>query len=979
MATKRSSTTKARSKAPENPRKRTARVAEDLEQRIVVGFGASAGGLEAFTEVLAHLPADTGMAFVLVQHLDPHHASALAQLLSRSSPMPVLEIRDGMQAEPNRVYVIPPNANLALTNGALKLLPRTGAGAPMSIDFFFKSLAEQEGSRAIGVVLSGSATDGTLGLKAIKAEGGISLCQDEQSAKYDGMPRSAIAAGCVDFVLPPKEIAGELVRISRHSYIRPAAPGPGTGPAIALSEEPDSGEILALLRSATGVDFTLYKPATIQRRIHRRMLLNHIVEPRDYVAFMRQNRAESLALFQDLLIHVTSFFRESGMFDFLKRRILPSLLRDRAPGEPLRIWVPGCSTGEEAYSVAIALLEYLHDNRVAGAIQIFGTDLSEGAIEKARAGIFSASIANDVSPERLRQFFVKADGHYQIVREVRDLCIFARQNLASDPPFSKLDLVTCRNVLIYLGPVLQRKLMRTFYYALKPGGFLVLGASENVGTATDLFQSADLKQKIYTRRNLPLGKSWEPDAYQERDKGLFERTPTPQRERSPEAEIRLKTDNLLLSQYCPSAVVVDGDLKILQFRGRTAAFLEHNAGEASLSLLKMSHGVLALEMRSLVHRAKQKNAIVRSQILQVRHGAALTQVRVSVLPVKAAGLNESRFLVVFEEVPANPSGAKGADKLPAKGSTSASRRLKVLEQELGAAKLYLQSVIEEQEAITEELKSANEEILSSNEELQSTNEELLTAKEELQSANEELTTVNEEMQARNVELSQINDDISNLLTSVNIPIVMLGNDLRIRRFTPQAEKVLSLRPGDIGRPIVDFRPKINVPELELLFLDAIDNLTIKESEVQDKTGRTYSMTIRPYRTMDNKIDGAVMSLYDITDRKASTDSRYRRLFEMARDAVVIADAGTGEVMDLNPLVTTLTGYSRMELMGRHLRDTGIFESADLQGMASGLADHETWKRRLSVTNRKGDVQAVDAVASVYQEEERRVFHISLRV
>jgi two-component system CheB/CheR fusion protein len=484
---------------------------------------------------------------------------------------------------------------------------------------------------------------------------------------------------------------------------------------------------------------------------------------------------------------------------------------------------------------------------------------------------------------------------------------------------------------------------------------------------------------VYVRRNAPAGKTGEPDSYHERDETPLERAQPQAPERSPDAEIGRKTDDLLLSRYCPSAVVVDGDLKILQFRGgRTAPFLEHDTGEANLGLLNMTHGVLGIEMRRLFRRAKLKNAIVRSKKLQIGYGGRLHQVRLSVQPVKAAGLTESRFLVVFEDLPVEGPVARTGGKTGTKVSAPAARRLKVLAQELRAARLYLQSVIQEQEATTEELKSANEEILSSNEELQSTNEELLTAKEELQSTNEELTTVNEEMQARNAELSQINDDISNLIASVNIPIVMLGSDLRIRRFTPQAEKVLSLRPSDIGRPIADFRPKINVPELELLFLDAIDNLTIKESEVQDKAGRYYSMTIRPYRTRDNKIDGAVMALFDVTDRKASTDSRYRRLFEMARDAVLVADAGTGEVIDLNPLVTTLTGYSRMALMGRHLRDTGIFDASELQAMASGLADQETWQRRVSVTNRKGESQAVEAVASVYQEEGKRLFHISLR-
>ncbi len=938
----------------------------------VVGFGASAGGLEAFSEVLAHLPADTGMAFVLVQHLDPKHASVLAELLSRSSSMPVKEIRDGMPVEPNHVYVISPNANLTVSSGVLRLSPRSSPGAQMSVDLFFESLAAEEGNKAIGVVLSGSATDGTLGLKAIKAGGGITFCQDERSAKYDGMPRSAIAAECVDFVLSPEKIAHELVRIARHPYVSRVKSDAGADPA-----EAEFGEVFLMLRNATGVDFTHYKRATIQRRIHRRMALNHVDEPRDYIKFVRQNRGEIQALFQDILIHVTCFFRESGMFDFLKNRIFPSLLRDRPSGDPIRIWVPGCSTGEETYSVAICLLEYLHDNRLEAGIQIFGTDLSEAALEKARAGIYPDSIANDVSTERLRSFFIKVDGSYQITRSVRDLCIFARQNLTKDPPFSKLDLITCRNVLIYLGPVLQQKLMRTFHYALKPKGFLVLGISETVGTATDLFQFIDVRQKAYARRSASPSTSLDIVPPVERDEIRVEPAHDKQSERFIHVEAHRKIDEVLLSRYCPPAVVVDANLQILQFRGRTTPYLEHASGDANLSLLKMSRGGLGMEVRKLVQRSRLKDALVRSQTFQIGQSETLRQVRLSVTPVKVTGMAEPQFLVVFEEPPA-PSGAKGT-KAGAGLSAASARRLKELEQELGSAKLYLQSVIQEQEATTEELKSANEEIQSSNEELQSTNEELLTAKEELQSINEELTTVNEEMHGRNAELVRINNDISNLLNSVNIPIVMLGNDLRIRRFTPQAEKVLNLRPNDLGRPIGDFKSKINVPDLELLFLDAIDNLTIKEREVQDKAGRSYSMSIRPYRTLDNKIDGAVMALFDVTDRKATTDARYRRLFETARDGILMLEGETGEIVDANPFATSLTGYSRTELVGRRLWDTGIFSPADLQDMATGLAAHDGWQRSLTIASRTRERQGVELVATAYQEEGKRVFHISLRV
>jgi two-component system CheB/CheR fusion protein len=815
---------------------------------MVAGFGASAGGLEAFTDVLSHMPPDSGMALVFVQHLDPRHSSVLTELLARSTSIPVREVQDGMMVKPNHVYVIPPNANLSISNGRLRLVPRAATGQQMPIDLFLRSLAEQEGSKAIGVILSGTASDGTLGLQAIKDAGGITFCQDPQSAKYDGMPRSAMAAGCVDFVLPPRGIAAELVRLGRHPYTAGVKTAAGTD-----EPEPDFGEIFAMLRTETGVDFTFYKHPTIKRRILRRMALNHVGTPHTYVDYIRQNRSEVQSLFRDILINVTGFFREPAAFDFLKSRVLPAILRDRGAGDPIRIWVPGCSSGEEAYSVGICVLEHLSDTCLETGIQIFGTDLNEAVLEKARAGIYPENIASEVSADRLRKYFTKVNGSFQITRPVRELCVFARQNVTKDPPFSKLDLVVCRNVLIYLAPILQQKLMRLFHYALKPSGHLVLGISETVGAATDLFQPIDQKQKVYARKSVIAPANLGVDLYRDpRD----EHPPRVQTEGALAAELQRKIDQLLLARYCPPGVVVDEDLKILQFRGRTAPFLEHPAGEANLNLLKMSRGVLGMEVRKLVQKARAKNATVHSETLQMGRNRATRPVRISVTPVKIQGAMDAQYVVLFEEAepseaPAKPQGRKH-EKAPVPASA---RRLRDLEQELAATKLYLQSVIEEQEATTEELKSANEEIQSSNEELQSTNEELLTAKEELQSTNEELTTVNEEL--------------SNLLSSVNIPIVMLGNDLRIRRFTPQAEKVLNLLPADIGRPIGDFRPKIDVPELEQLFMDVIDNLTIRQGEVRDKEGRTYSMSIRPYRTGDNRIDGAVMTLFDITERKQS--------------------------------------------------------------------------------------------------------------
>src|SRR5215471_4955259 len=857
----------------------------------IVGFGASAGGMEAFTEVLANIPKDSGLALVLVQHLDPNHQSVLTELLGRSTPLPVQEIQDRMRPEPNHVYVIPPNASLTVEDGLLRLGER-GWGQPMPIDVFLRSLAEDQGSKAIGVILSGTASDGTLGLKAIKAEGGITFCQDPSSSRYDGMPRSAIAAGCVDLVLTPRAIAAELVRLCKHPYVADGHPREPEQP------EPNFNEILSVLRSVTGVDFSFYKNATIRRRILRRMALQKMTAPERYLAMIRENRDEVQALFNDILINVTGFFREPSTFDFMKARVFPSLFRDRAPDDQVRVWVAGCSTGEEAYSVGIVLLEYMRENNLECGIQIFGTDLSETALEKARAGVYPETIATEISSERLRKYFNKVNGNYQIARAVRDLCIFARQNLTKDPPFSRLDLISCRNVMIYLGPVLQQKLLRVFHYALRPQGFLALGTSETVGSATEMFLPMDRKHKIYSRKDVPtaaipiaLG------AYDEVQAHLLkEHKPNPAGEA---LDLERRVDHLLATRFAPPGVVVDADLRVLQFRGRTSPYVEHGSGEASLNLAKLLRGGLGLEAKKLVQKARAKESTVRSEPLQLSEDGNTRSVRLTVSPLRTPGTEfTTSYLLLFEDLASQISRKKGEAETP----PGATRRVKDLEQELGSTKLYLQSVIEEQEATTEELKSANEEIQSSNEELQSTNEELLTAKEELQSTNEELTTVNEEMQGRNTELTQINNDLSNLLSSVNIPIVMLGNDLRIRRFTPQAERVLNLLPTDVGRKVTDFRLKLNIPDLEKLFVDVIDNLHTKEREVQDQDGRTYLMSIRPYRTGDNKIDGAVMTLFDVTERKQAAEIRYRRLFEAAKDGVVILDAATGEILDVNPFV-----------------------------------------------------------------------------
>ena len=825
----------------------------------IVGIGASAGGLEAFSELLQALPEDTGMAYVFVQHLDPRHVSLLTGLLQRHTGMPVLEASDNLKVEPNHVYVIPRNAHMNVTSGVLSLSPRHSSPLPhMSIDPFLRSLAADQKSKAIGVILSGSASDGSLGMMAIKASGGITFAQSSDTAKYDGMPRSAVAAGCIDFVLSPKDIGRELARLGRHPYIAP------TGSKEPNKSDPTSGEaiagILALLRNATGVDFSYYKPTTVQRRIQRRMALQRVDTLNGYLNKLRSDSAEVHALYEDILINVTEFFRDPEVFERLKKVVFPKLSTSPGGG-PVRIWVPGCSSGEEVYSIAMALLEFLEERSHEISVQVFGTDISEIALDKARAGIYPASIAHDIPPDRMRRFFTKVNSSYQINKRIREMCIFAKQNLTRDPPFSKLDLISCRNVLIYLGPVLQKRVLRMFHYGLKPNGFLLLGSAESIGSHSDLFTIEDKGTKIYLRRNTAV-RALNLDMTPRAAEAEESEAPAPT-ESWTETELLREADRIVLGKYAPVGVVVDDDFYVVQFRGRTSLYLEPSPGMASFNVLKMAREGLSVELGNALQKARREKAPIRHEGLRIRRGSSFVGLNFEVIPFKKVAGRDRRYLVLFEEAPPDttPPAEKKSGKRPT--ATAVERENAQLRQELVATREYLQLLIEEHESSNEELRAANEEIQSSNEELQSTNEELETAKEELQSTNEELNTVNEELQTRNAQLAQTGNDLLNLLGNVNIPIVMLGNDLRIRRFTPVSHRVLNLIDADVGRPIGNINLNLEITRLDRILAEVIETLAPKNLEVKDFSGRSYSLRIRPYRTEDNKIDGVVMVLVDI--------------------------------------------------------------------------------------------------------------------
>jgi two-component system CheB/CheR fusion protein len=767
----------------------------------VVGIGASAGGLEPIGELLEALPAQTGMVFLIVQHLDPARASMLAEILGKKSSMPVVEVTAGMSIAPDHVYIIPPNTLLSLGGDALHLQPRAEGRQPsMPVDFLFQSLAAERGHNAVGIVLSGTGSDGTRGLQAIKAAGGVTLAQEEASASFPGMPRSAIDAGCVDFIQTPREMGETLARIGRHPYLQ--AVGAKAGPSVAAApaapaEKAAVARMFRLLRTSSGVDFTHYKRATIDRRLARRMALHRLEDLASYADLLQNDLAEQQALSEDLLIVVTSFFRDPGGLEALSRLAFPALMGERSPKDPLRIWVPGCASGEEVYSIAISLREFLGERSTATSIQIFGTDVSEPAIERARAGIYPESIAAEVTPERLRRFFLKLDSRYQIAKSIREMCVFARHDVTRDPPFSRIDLVSCCNLLIYLDQAMQRRVLSFFHYALKPRGFLMLGPSESVGESTDLFESLDKHYRIYARKTASghRGLLFDRDAAESTARGDAAAAAAPV---VPEAErIQREADRVLLERYAPACVLIDEELNVLQFRGQTGPYLEHAPGPASLSLRKLAAPALVIALGRAMEEARKTGEPARSGAVRLEAPGAVREIWLQVSPVQVAEAGLHGYLVAFEEAPSGRAGKPAhslwsallgwlrrlsARAAPAGEETESAR----LQRELTATRDYLQATIEAHEAVKEELKSAHEELLSANEELQSTNEELQTAKEELESTNEELITTNEELTNRNREMASVNEALrassdyaEDIVQTTPSPLLVLDASLHV--------------------------------------------------------------------------------------------------------------------------------------------------------------------------------------------------------
>jgi two-component system CheB/CheR fusion protein len=905
----------------------------------IVGIGASAGGLAAFEAFFSTMPTDRepGMAFVFVQHLARDHKSILTELVQRYTKMEVFEVEDGMVVRPNCAYIIPPNRDMALVNGALQLMePTLARGIRLPIDFFFRSLAQDQHDRAICIVLSGTGSDGALGVRAVKGEGGMVMAQTPESTEFDGMSRSAIATGMVDFVLPPNEMPAKLLEYVAHAF--------GVYPSsVASRVTPQSDgleKIFLLLRSQTGHDFSLYKRSTIVRRVERRMAVHGIDRLDDYLRYMQLTRGEADALFRELLIGVTSFFRDSGVFDEIQKQVIPQLVAGKAAGSVIRVWVPGCSTGEEAYSIAMLLRERMEDCKNF-KVQIFASDIDREAIDHARAGVYPSSIVADVSPERLAHFFDQElpDGStYRIRKTIRDMLVFSEHDLVKNPPFSKLDLISCRNLLIYMGPELQKKLMPLFHYALNPGGILVLGSSESVGDFVNLFTPIERKSRIFQRKAHDFG------PHRVGIPGMVELPPGNEIARragsGAGSENKLALHEIagrtILEHYSPVGALVNERGDILYLLGRTGRYLEPTPGEASLNIFRMAREGLRGDLTIALHRAVSLGTPTHQNGLRVKNDSDFTTVNLTVLPVPTdaeGAIPRGLFLVILEEELAaepKPSAedAMDATEEAAALSTNLDAYIMRLKQELRAKEEYLQTTNEELQTSNEELRSAHEEMQSVNEEMQSTNEELETSREELQSVNEELATVNNELQAKVADLSRSNNDMKNLLSGTGIGTIFVDHLLRILRFTPTISALINLIETDVGRPVDQIRSNlVSYDHLAADVKEVLESLVPKEQEVQTRTGEWYLLRIRPYRTLENVIEGAVITFTDCTAMKnaqaALRDSEaLRRLAVVvrdARDAILVQDL-TGRILAWNHGAERMYGWSEAEALAMNIRD-----------------------------------------------------------
>jgi len=826
----------------------------------IAGIGASAGGLEAFTRLLRALPAHVGMALVLVQHLDPTQESMLADILGRVSKMPVSEVADGMRVESDHVYVTPPNVSIRVSDGAFKLEKRPRPPTHvLPIDVLLRSLAEACENTAVGVVLSGTGTDGAAGLAAVKAAGGLTIAQEPSTAEYGGMPRAAIEAGVVDAVLHPEGIAEELVRLGRHPGMRESRLPDEAAEAI---DDESFARILSLVRKATGLDLTNYRRTTLVRRISRRMLLEGVATMKDYLGALQERPSEVEALYRDILVNMTEFFRDPEALDALKREVFPEVVGRKESSESIRIWVPGCAKGQEAYSILISLVEFLDGTSSHPEIQMFASDVNELDVDFARVGIYPKSIVNEVSAERLARFFVQVPGGYQIDRAIRERCVFAVHDITKDPPFSRLDVASFRNVLIYMERPLQQRVLQVLHYALDPGGFLLLGSSETTGTESALFSVVDKKHRIYKRKPGP-GRLLSALAPSAGALGFVQRGKAGQQ--VPAFDILGEAEKVVRGRYRPAGILVTADLDVLQFRGDIGPYLDPAEGPPEFKLSRLIATGLSLTVEAAIREAAKAKVAAKRRGSAVGRDGERREVDVEAVPI-ASPSGESYYLVLFEERPkeaqeSGPRTKKGKERVAEEGKAP------VLRRQLDETREQLDAIVSERDATNADLRAASERFQSSNEELRTINEEFQTAQEELQSTNEELTTLNDELRNRNTELGRLADDLNNVIEGVEIPILILDANLRIRRFTPQTDEIVSIVPTDVGRPITDLSMKVGVPDFQDRVREVLRNGVPLETDVRNGDGRWYSVRIRPYKTGEGTIDGVVIAFIDIDELK----------------------------------------------------------------------------------------------------------------
>ncbi len=932
----------------------------------IVGIGASAGGLETLNLFFSAMPPDGNMAFVVIQHLSPQHKSIMVSLLEKHTRMSVMEIEDGTKVNPNHVYLNPPGKNVTLFNGCLHLLePQKTGTINLPIDFFFKSLSEDQGEKAIGIILSGTASDGTMGIRTIKGGGGMAMVQEPETAKYDGMPRSAIGTGLVDFIAPVEEMPEILIRYVKHPFLESLDKIKRREPPVKNQMQ----KIFALIRGATGNDFSHYKQSTIARRIERRLVVNQIEGLPDYVRYLQKNPGEIDVLFKNLTIGVTSFFRDPEAYDLLAGQVLPALLQRKEPNTTIRFWISGCSTGEEAYSMGMILLEVMDTIKRQFDVKIFATDIDAAALDVARKGLYPENIGADVTGDRLKRFFIKEQGLLKVNKQLRDMIVFSLQNVIKDPPFSRVDLVSCRNLMIYLDNVLQKKIISLFHYTLNPGGILVLSTSESIGEHPDLFQPINRKWKIFERKK---GFVETIPAYPaEADYLSCQRVQSHDKDHLPEVvTIQAMAERAILDEYAPAGVLVNDQYEILHFVGKTERFLMPPTGKPVFNILNMAREDLKPPLAATLRKSVREKANALTKGVRVRYNGTSCIVDLSV-KLMSPGF----MLVIFEDkTPADDKKEPG--KLETKQQDT---DLQSLELELQSTREYLQATIEEMETTNEELKSTNEELQSVNEELQSTNEELETSKEELQSTNEELATVNEELQNKVDESSKANDDMHNLLAATEIASLFLDTDLHIKRFTPAAANIIRLIHTDVGRSLNDL--KTCFPNVDLVGLGekVLKDLNTVEMEILSTDLTWYALKILPYRTTGNVIDGVVMTFLDIhTVKQADKVRRLATVLEDANDAITVLDK-KGRILAWNKGAQELYGWTEPEALQMNYAD--LFpkdRENDFQDIIHELTKNKTIKsfktRRMT---KDGSILNIWMTASALTDENGQMVEIAI--